>query len=133
MCTSSLKVAAKIKKLSFIGTIHFGTAKTNFENVCFNNSVIIKLTMPKKLARKRINFVLGKYLMRTNGLTGKVATVHFNTNGTFKALRNLKVEMLYEMFYKANGRGPFLNYDTKVKSPKEVIFGLDEKPIKYFN
>lgn len=145
VCTPSLDVKANIKKVAPIFNVHLGLAKTKFEDVCFNNSVIESLTLPKKFSGKRINFVMENYLVRTNGNTGSAGVIKFNTNGTFKEVQNLEYEALYKMFYvcgrgrnkvetfqkKPGCKGPYLLDDSKVSKPQEVIFDMNEIPIGY--
>ena len=145
VCTPNLKVTANIKKLAFITTLHTGLANIKFEDVCFNNSTIESLTLPRNFSGKRINFVMENYLLRTNGVDGNNGVIKFNSNGTFKELLNLEVEALYKMFYicgrgknkvktfeKSEGcKGPYLHDQSKVKSPGRVIFDEDELPINF--
>lgn len=145
VCTSDLNVKANIKKLVFLTTLHRGIADIKFTNVCFNNSIIESLTLPKKFSGKRINFVMENYLIRTNGLNGNTGVIKFNENGTFKELLNLDIAVLYKMFYKCkvNGKkietlvkskgckGPYLHKKSKVMAPKDLIFNLDEEPVGY--
>lgn len=145
VCTESLNVKANIKKVAFITTIHTGLAKIKFKNVCFNNSVIESLTLPKKFSGKRINFVMENYLIRTKGSNGSPGVIKFNKNGTFKEVQNLEYEALYKMFYtcgrgrskvetfvKAPGcKGPYLHDDSKISNPSDILFDLDEIPVGY--
>ncbi len=145
-CTNSVTVRANIKRLRMITSWHRGLAKTNFSNVCFNDSVMKSLTLPNKLASKRINFVMDNYLLRANKLIDKKATIYFNDNGTFKEVTGLKFEALYKMNYKCksddgeyvsdergeNCKGPYLIHDSKVKNPENVIFDSKETPIGFF-
>lgn len=145
VCTDSLDVKANIKKVAFITATHLGLAKIKFKNVCFNNSFIESLTLPKNFSGKRINFVMENYLIRTSGSNGNRGVIKFNNNGTFKSVENLKHEALYKMFYKCGRgfkkvktfvkapgcKGPYLHDDSKVSKPTDVIFDMNETPIGY--
>ena len=145
VCTPSLNVKANIKKVAPLINMHLGLAKIKFEDVCFNNSVIDSLTLPKKFSGKRINFVMENYLIRTTGTNGNAGVIKFNANGTFKEVQNLEYEALYKMFYvcgrgrnkvetfkKQPGcKGPYLHDDSKVSKPSQVVFDENEQPIGY--
>lgn len=146
ICTDILRVKANIKKLRFISSFHRGLAKVNFTDVCFTSSSIKKLTMPNKFAKKRINFVMESYLVRTNKLLADKAVLNFNENGTLKDITGLQFEALYKMFYRCEGsrgeyisesrqsncKGPFLDHKSKVRKPTQIEFDLNEKPIGFF-
>lgn len=145
VCTDSLQVRANIKKVAFITNMHLGLAGIRFTNVCFRNSVLESLTLPRSFSNKRINFVMENYLVRTDGLNGPAGVLKFNANGTFQRIENLEIEALYKMFYscRRNGKkyqtfikgrgcsGPYLHYDSEVKNPRNVIFDSREIPIGF--
>ena len=145
VCTKSLDVRANIKKVAFITNLHLGLARMRFTNVCFRNSRLESLTLPSGLSRKRVNFVMRHYLLRTDGSNGAAGVLRFNANGTFHMAENLKTEALYKMYYICwqNGRkfstykklknckGPYLDYRTEIKYPGEVFFDDQEVPISH--
>lgn len=146
VCTRNLNVSANIKKVAFITNMHLGLAKMSFKDVCFNNSTIESLVLPRKLSGKKINFVMENYLIRTNGVVGERGVIKFNSNGTFKTLENLEVESLYKMSYvcgkrrryryrtfekKYGCKGPYLHDKSRKKYPGKVIFDVNEVPIGF--
>lgn len=147
VCTDGITIRANIKRLAFIGAWHRGLAKIDFTDVCFTNSALRTITMPNKISTKRINFVMERFLLRSKGLANDTAVMNFNENGTLKEIKGLAFEALYKMFYKCvdtkgrkfksdirqnNCTGPYLNHKSKIKSPKNVVFDSNEKPIGFF-
>lgn len=145
VCTSSLDVRANIKRLAWFTEWHLGVAKIKFENVCFNNSIIESLTLPRKFSGKRINFVMENYLIRTKGSNGNSGVIKFNTNGTLKTIENLATEVLYKMYYtcgrgrnkiktfqkQVGCKGPYLHHESEVNNPGKVEFNYSEVPVGF--
>jgi hypothetical protein len=147
VCSDGITIRANIKKLALIGAWHRGLAKVDFTDVCFTNSALRTITMPKKISNRRINFVMERFLLRSRGLVEDAAVLTFNDNGTLKEISGLQFEALYKMFYKcsdSNGntyrsdirqnscKGPYLNHKSKVKKPKGIIFDSSEKPVGFY-
>jgi hypothetical protein len=145
VCTKSLDVKANIKKVAPITTLHMGLAKIEFTNVCFNNSVMESLTLPKKFSGKRLNFVMENYLVRTHGNLAEAGVIKFNPNGSLRTIENLEFEALYKMYYvcgrgrnaivtfdKATGcKGPYLHDESMIKNPASIIFNEKEVPMDF--
>jgi len=122
-----------------------GLAKIEFTNVCFNNSVMESLTLPKKFSGKRLNFVMENYLIRTHGDLADPGIIKFNPNGTLRTIENLEFEALYKMYYVcgrgrnvimtfdkvAGCKGPYLHDESMIKNPSDIIFNEKEVPMDF--
>lgn len=116
---------------------------TKFIKMCFENSKITKLVMDKKLASKDITLRLPFHQMQFDGAINNTPTIHFEKSGKLSHFSGMKIKNLVEMYYICDGKtsftknrgcekGPFVNHDTKIKEPVDILFNFLERPTSHF-
>lgn len=112
-----------------------------FPRTCFKNSRLTEVTLPDYIVNLKHTLRLPFHQMDL-GHTTDEPIIYFHTNGKLHTFSGIHFENLVEMFYVCDEKksftqregcasGPFINHDSKINNPKNIVFDEDEWPIAF--
>lgn len=142
VCASDFKLKMRIKETyTLFNRTQRYIGKVKFKKLCFENSKLIELEVPKRLTGK----LNGKYTLRLPSFQAPIDTVSengkiiFQENGKLSHFENITFKEAQPMFYTCNGvkedrqlggcKGPFIDKPNVISYPSEIRFDQNEDVI----
>ncbi len=144
VCAPNFQIDMKFKQtFTILNRAQKYYKNTKFTKMCFENSQITRLVMSPQLAKKNITLRLPFHQVQFDGASNQNPTIHFTSKGRLSHFSGMKFKNLVEMYYICGGqssftrnkgceKGPFINHDTKVKTPINILFNESETPFSHF-